>query len=201
MEDTGYKPVLHQCGTGFQPVESQVANLRHRGAGATGGETKVQFFALDTTPIITARPSADAQLRWLDEQLRRSDARWKIVFGHHPVYSHSWHGDEKIMIERVDPLLKKHRVDLYLAGHDHALELLKPSATGGGRDGAVNGVHYVISGAAGGPDKAYRIDWSDESYYAATLGGYVLLRAGKDELVIEFVRLDGRTQYAYTLRK
>ena len=154
--------------------------------------TTVQFFAIDTDPIDGRQRSAGDQLKWLDEQLERSEARWKIVFGHHPLYGHNPHrGDNRTMNAALEPLFTKHQVDLYLAGHDHALEMLEP----------VKGVNYVITGAAGGPDKAYPVEWTDESYYAATLGGFVLLRISKEELVIEFVRMDARTQYAHILTK
>jgi acid phosphatase len=151
--------------------------------------TRVQFFAIDSDPIENRRDEAAAQLAWLDSELGKSEARWKIVFGHHPLYSHGWHGTSRAMIDQLEPLFVKNGVDVYLAGHDHTLEMLKP----------VKGVHYVVTGAAGGPDKAYRVDWTDEAYYAATLGGFTYYRVSKDELVIEFVRLDGRTQYAHVL--
>jgi hypothetical protein len=41
----------------------------------------VQFFALDTDII------SEAQLLWLIQELDRSRARWKVVYGHHPIYS------------------------------------------------------------------------------------------------------------------
>lgn len=154
-------------------------------------DIRVQFFAIDTDPMVLERPVAGIQLAWLDTELAKSDARWKIVFGHHPLYTHGPHGRDEKMIAKLEPLFVRHHVDLYLAGHDHILEMLKP----------VKGVHYVISGAGAGPDKAYAVAWTDESFYASTLGGFVFMRISRDELVIEFVRLDGETQYAYTLQK
>ena len=65
----------------------------------------------------------------------------------------------------------------------------------------IHGVHHVISGAGGGADWAYNVLWTDESYYVATLGGFVYCRVSKNELVIEFVRLGGETQYAHVLLK
>jgi tartrate-resistant acid phosphatase type 5 len=152
---------------------------------------QVEFFAIDTTPIAKQQASVAGQLAWLDSALAKSQARWKIVFGHHPLYSHSRHGGSETMITALEGLFVKHKIDLYLAGHDHALEMLKP----------VKGVHYVISGGAGGPDKAYGIDWTEESFYAATGEGFVACRLSRDELVIEFIRTEGRTQYAHTLTK
>ena len=95
------------------------------------------------------------------------------------------------MIRHLQPLFKEHGVDLYIAGHDHMLEMLKP----------IQGVSYLVSGAAGGPNKAYEAHWTRNNYYAATNGGFVLIRVSADELVIEFVRLDARTEYAHVLSK
>lgn len=107
----------------------------------------VQLFAVDTTPV--EEPDRDpggamaAQRRWLDRALGASRARWKIVYGHHPVYSNGEHGGSAGELPRVKayllPLLLAHKVDVYLSGHDHDLEALEPEA----------GVHFFVSGGAG----------------------------------------------------
>jgi len=157
-----------------------------------GDGTNVQFFAIDSDPIRRQASDADAQLAWLDAELGKSDARWKIVFGHHPLYSHgATHGNNAAMIAKVGPLLTKHDVALYLCGHDHTLEMFKP----------IGGVYHVVTGGGGGPDIAYGIDWKDDDLYAATLGGFALFRVSGSEIVVEFVRLDGKTQYAHTITR
>ena len=66
------------------------------------------------------------QLVWLDSVLTVSRVRWTIVVGHHPIYSAtSKHGDTKELIVQVLPILTKHRVPLYVCGHDHVLQHLK----------------------------------------------------------------------------
>src|SRR6266545_966501 len=92
----------------------------------------VQFFALDTNEI------SEAQRLWLKEELEKSRARWKLVYGHHPIYSAGTHGDNKGLIGMLLPIFKQ-RADIYLAGHDHDLEHLKPEG----------GVHFFISGGGG----------------------------------------------------
>jgi len=159
-----------------------------------GDGTTVQYFAIDSDPILMQTTAARAQLTWLDQELGKSGARWKLVYGHHPLYSHVGRARElerKTMIAALEPIFTKHKVDVYLAGHDHTLEMLKP----------IIGVNYVISGGGAGPDKAYEVAWTNEAYYAATLGGFTVVRVGKKEIVIEFVRLDGKTQYAHTITK
>lgn len=154
-----------------------------------GEGASIQFFALDTNDL-GGRKGDEAQLAWLREELRQSQATWKVVFGHHPMRSHSKRAYNRDLIARLEPLLVEHGVCLYMAGHDHVLELVKP----------VKGVYHLVSGAGGGPSRAYRVSWSDESIYAATLGGFVWLRASADELVLEFCRLEGETEYAHVLR-
>jgi len=150
--------------------------------------TEIQFFALDTTPIDQGS-DVSGQLAWLDKALSESHATWKIAFGHHPVFSNGPHGGSAAMLAKVEPILATHRVDLYIAGHDHCLELFKP----------IHGVSYCVSGGGAAQDNAYALRWTDRVTYAATLGGFTYYRASREELVIEFVRLDGKTQYAQTL--
>jgi len=141
------------------------------------------------------KPEASVQLKWLDEQRQKSSATWKIAFGHHPLYSNGaiqrTNPEKDTMIKALEPIFVKHKIDLYFAGHDHSLEILKP----------IKGIHYVISGSGAGPSRAYNVNWTDESFYAATLGGFVLCRVSRNELLIEFVRIGGGTQYAHVITK
>lgn len=59
------------------------------------------------------------QAAWLDKQLMQSDARWRIVTMHHPIYSSGRDRDNRERREILLPVLLKHRVDLVLQGHDH----------------------------------------------------------------------------------
>jgi len=132
-----------------------------------------------------------AQLEWLDRSLAESGARWKIVYGHHPLYSHATaEGRYATMIERLEPILVRHGVDLYLAGHDHVLDMMKP----------IHGVYHVTSGGGSGDDEAYDVVQTDESYYAATGGGITFFRVTTDELVIEFLDLDGVARHTQVIR-
>lgn len=49
---------------------------------------------------------------------------WLLAFGHHPIRSHSHHGDSIDLLNDVDELLWKHGVDAYINGHDHDLQLI-----------------------------------------------------------------------------
>ena len=80
------------------------------------GCAKAQFVVLDTTPFLPRYRHSDGerlasvgeqaplgQLAWLRATLARSDAPWKCVIGHHPLYSGSpFHGGTpELSVQRV----------------------------------------------------------------------------------------------------
>src|SRR5215813_13703070 len=72
----------------------------------------VQFFAVDNINL------TEAELLWLDQELSKSQARWKLIYGHYHIYS-ATRGDNKELIEKLLPILEKNHVEIYLNGHDH----------------------------------------------------------------------------------
>lgn len=154
--------------------------------------TRLEFFAIDTEALRKGdENSRRSQLEWLDRALETSAARWKVVFGHHPPFTHGHHDGSGTIRRLVVPLLEEHGVDLFLGGHNHHLEVLTPK----------NGVEYVVAGAAGGPEKAYEIEWADDTVYTSTGGGYLAVLLSRRRLVLECVRLDGETDFAHVLEK
>lgn len=147
-------------------------------------DTNIQFFVLDTTAISRALEGASQQLRWLEAELTRSRATWKIVAGHHPMFTNVPDSDAKRCAEML-PLLARHGVALYIAGHAHALESLLPR----------EGVLQVVCGAGGGTDNPKEIDWGYDTEFAATRGGFTILTVTKQSLAVEFVRPNSKTQF------
>jgi hypothetical protein len=111
----------------------------------------VAFFALDTNAIVTElfRPLSEQQA-WLDAEMAKSDAPWKIVFGHHPYISNGEHGNAgsyigPLLIEPHTGATLKELVEesvcgkaqLYMSGHDHHREWLDKCDTA-----------FIVSGAA-----------------------------------------------------
>jgi 3',5'-cyclic AMP phosphodiesterase CpdA len=100
--------------------------------------TAADFYIIDTSPFQTAYYKTDEhkvvgqdtarQMRWIDSCITNSRSRWKLVFGHHPVYSSgSAHGKETGDMEaRFAAFFDKKGVDAYFCGHDHNFEHLKP---------------------------------------------------------------------------
>ena len=76
----------------------------------------------------------EKQYEWLEKTLQNSTSKWKIVFGHYPIYSNGSHGDTPQLQVYLLPLLKKYGVHLYLSGHDHSICHKQ------------DGVHCIVSG-------------------------------------------------------
>ena len=109
----------------------------------------VQFFALDTNR------NADwkNQVVWLEQELSRSDAPWKVVFGHNPFYSSGHYGVSQTLIKRFTPLFKQYNVQLYINGHDHHYE----------RTHAIDGTTYLTTGSGAGVRPVGRSQWTENS--------------------------------------
>jgi hypothetical protein len=141
----------------------------------------VQFFALDTDII------SEAQLLWLVDELDRSRAPWKVVFGHHPIYSEGQHEDNNLKIAQLLPVLRD-RADVYLAGHDHDMQHLKPE----GR------LHFFVAGSAG---KLRPIESGPRSLFAKSANGFAVVEADARTLTVRFVETSLTSPYAYTLTR
>ena len=142
----------------------------------------VQFFAIDSQA-----PSL-AQWLWLEEELNRSTARWKIVYGHHPIYSHGVHGDTPYLVRDLLPILRN-RADAYFAGHDHDLQHLKPE----------DGVHFFISGGGGAGIRP--ITTGPRSLFAKSSYGFAVLEADQDSLKVSYFDPDLQLLYDHAIRK
>jgi hypothetical protein len=85
---------------------------------------------------------------WLDESLASSTARWKIVIGHHPLWSTagSKFAQAQALRELILPTLCR-RADLYLAGHEHTLELHLDDCSQAAPGTGASPLLQVVSGA------------------------------------------------------
>jgi hypothetical protein len=96
--------------------------------------TRVQFFMVDTEWL------DDTQVAWLDRELGKSTARWKIPVFHRPIYtSGRYSRPARIFRSALEPVFIRHGVRVALSGHEHFYERTEPQ----------QGITYFISGAAG----------------------------------------------------
>ena len=75
----------------------------------------------------------------LERELKDSNAKWKIAYFHHPLYSSgAAHGSEIDLRTIIEPLFVKYGVSAVFAGHEHFYERIKPQ----------KGIAYFTSGGA-----------------------------------------------------
>jgi len=142
----------------------------------------IDFFVLDTDSLKQGK--GDEQLAWLTQELTQSKAQWKIVVGHHPIRSYGAHGEEKVMLQSVKPLLDKYGVQLYLCGHEHDLQCIKNPA---------DKFTCIISGGGGGSRST---SYGDYSLFAACNGGFCYAAATKDKVYFEW--LNPKSEVVFT---
>lgn len=95
----------------------------------------VDFFMLDTN----GNADWQRQISWLRTVLARSRAPWKVVVGHHPIYSSGLYGNDPQLAAKLSTLMRRYGVQLYINGHDHNYERSKP----------IDGITYLVVGGGG----------------------------------------------------
>jgi hypothetical protein len=127
------------------------------------------------------------QADWLAAELARPrTAPWLFVLGHHPVYSDGHHGDSEPLIRQVDPLLRRHKVDLYLSGHDHDMQHL---------EFAGHPTSFVVSGAGGA--RARPVTYRGRGQFGRAVYGFSHLELRRDRLTLRHVDANGVQIYAF----
>jgi len=150
---------------------------------------QAQFFALDTNwdYYRTIFGGGKKQREWLEGKLAQSSSRWKIIYGHHPVYSNGMHGDGLRMKSILRPELLKYKVDFYFSGHDHHLELIEK-----------DGMRYIISGAAG---KLRSVKPDKYTKYAKSTLGFAHMTLTQHEAKLRFIDYKARIIYEKVFKK
>ncbi|CAL4992699.1 unnamed protein product [Urochloa decumbens] len=165
------------------------------------------FFLVDTTPFIlhywnnskfdwrgvAPRDTYIANLlKDLEYALTESKAPWKIVVGHHPISSGCGHGNNTELEQLLLPVIKAHRADMYLNGHDHCLQRITS------RDSPLQ---FLTSG---GGSKAWAGKFkatSDKVEFLYDGQGFMSMRLTKTEAHLAFFDVAGSVLHCWGLTK
>jgi Calcineurin-like phosphoesterase len=94
----------------------------------------VEFFVLDSNYM------SPQQLAWLEDKLKSSNAKWKIAYFHHPMFtSAKYHGPDIDLRTQLMPRFTKYGVNAVWSGHEHVYEHLKPQG----------GINFFLVGNSG----------------------------------------------------
>ena len=156
--------------------------------------TTADFFYIDTSPMVesyrtnvhtrqeVATQDTEKQLAWFKAALASSKAQWKIVVGHHPIYSGGEHGDTPELIEKILPLLHEHKVQAYFNGHDHDLQHLQAGA-----------VNLFCSGAG---SQVRATTKTGHTKFAQSCSGFTTVNVQADQMSVRMIDNHGAQVYA-----
>lgn len=140
----------------------------------------IRFFVLETSSLVDPQsPTRAAQLAWLDRELAASKARWNIVYGHHNIYSAGRYPDNQVMIKDITPILKKHKVRLWINGHDHNYQRWAP----------IDGTTYLVCG--GGGATLYPILDRNRAAFAQSVHSFGIVEVYQDQILLTGVNSQG----------
>jgi acid phosphatase len=148
------------------------------------------FAMLDTTPYVLGRSrEAEEAIRTV---FATSTAQWRIAVGHHPILSSGWHGyfprEEVRRMREITPLLQANRVDLYICGHDHHMELVRGKPM------------FLVSGAGSDPIPPLMLRrqtvWPPEVRRERI--GFAVLEITRKEIRVRFYDEAGRLTFEHS---
>lgn len=134
-----------------------------------------------------------AQKRWLAKTLSDTDPsiKWKIVVGHHPMFtggSRTEGYDTKAIRSSLKPVLDRYGVDVYLTGHEHSLQHIKPAGK----------THHFISGAA---SEKTPVKLIEDQQMAASTYGFMLFSVNNDAIKVQTINDEGEIIYTTDIKK
>lgn len=119
---------------------------------------------------------------------KKLKCKWIFVYGHYHIFSNGYYGNYQIMIQRVLPLLKKYKVDVYFSGHDHNFQFLK-----------YDGIYFCVNGV--GAYKAhlnhYNPNIEVNMIYGNTNNGFLIHKINDKYLNLQFVNINNIVEFEY----
>lgn len=158
---------------------------------------------LDTAPLIdkyrnasTTYPDAcrqdrNRQLAWTDSVLNAATEDWVIVVGHHPIYAETPkdNSERTDLQTRLDPVLRKHKVDMYICGHIHNFQHIRVPDSD---------IDYIVNSSGSLSRKVKPIEGTQ---FCSPEPGFSVCSAGKKELTLRMIDKKGNILYTVSRKK
>ena len=168
-----------------------------------GDTASLLIVFVDTTPMIdkyrrdsldypdAGKQNLEAQLEWIDSTLAASEDTWKVVIGHHPVYAQTDKKEQERldMQERLNTILTRHGVDMYICGHIHNFQHI--------RDGKSD-VDYIVNSSA---SLARDVEPVDGTLFCSSEEGFSVMSVSAEEMNLYMLDCNGSVLYTVSRRK
>lgn len=165
----------------------------------TGSNETIEMFFMDSNPYqkdLLAAGSAYPELNgldtvyqdgWIENGLRNSTANWKLVVGHHPLYTCGVRKNQPQYMRKFEGLFNETHVDAYFCGHEHDLQVHKPQGT----------VTYFVSG--GGGNKRPIQTPFEFTHFAQSSLGFMVVEIMNGKMTVTSYNENGRVLHAESI--
>ncbi|MGS4346708.1 metallophosphoesterase [Myroides odoratus] len=163
---------------------------------------------MDTNPFIERYHKSDKysdlkeqdtakQLQWLEETLGNAgpEVQWKVVVGHHPMYSggkRNKNKDTQGFEQQFADFFDRHQVDAYICGHEHDLQIIKPKN------------RYTTQFLSGAASEVRPSGTMEHTIYAAAEPGFMTFSILDNTLTVQVVKADKENtavQFTHSIQK
>ena len=167
-----------------------------------GGE-EVLFLFIDTTPLEPDSHRGELKIKlekqdtlkqkhWIEKTLAdNAGAKWKIVIGHHPLYTA---GNRALNIpymrSSLEHIFERHKVDLYISGHEHHLQYYHPDE---------RYTHHFISGA--GSEANESLKPRGQVDFFAPIQGFMTFSVTPEKVLMQAINKHGEVLKKITIVK
>ena len=164
-----------------------------------GGNESVEMFFMDSNPYqkdLLAAGSTYQELNaldtvyqngWIENGLRNSSANWKLVIGHHPLYTCGMRKTQPQYMRKFEGLFNETHVDAYFCGHEHDLQVHKPTGC----------VTYFVSGG-GGNKRPIQAPF-DFTHFAQSSLGFMVVEITNSIMTVTSYNENGQVLHVETV--
>lgn len=109
------------------------------------------------------------------------------MIGHHPLFTAlgGHYHDQPDLIAALEPVLRRHRVPLYLNGHDHSMQYVE-----------MGGIAYATNGVG---SEIYDPGTPSRDGFCLGAHGFLATDVTRDAIALTFIDMDGKTRFAKTI--
>jgi 3',5'-cyclic AMP phosphodiesterase CpdA len=166
---------------------------------SAGGNESVEMFFMDSNPYqkdLLGAGSSYSELNaldtvsqngWIESGLRNSSADWKLVIGHHPLYTCGVRKNQPQDMRKFEGLFNETHVDAYFCGHEHDLQVHKPPGS----------VTYFVSG--GGGNKRPIQTPFDFTHFAQSTLGFMVVEIMGGKMTVTSYNENGQVLHLETI--
>tara|TARA_Y100000590_G_scaffold351997_1_gene404398 strand:+ start:3914 stop:4777 length:864 start_codon:yes stop_codon:yes gene_type:complete len=159
----------------------------------------VHFFVIDTNMDNLSDKEKKKQLRDMKRKIDKSNADWKIVYGHHTWKSVGGHGNANEELNNfLETLYHKTPFDLYMCGHEHNKQLINMKI-----DESI--LPLVVCGTGGKMYSEYinyeNLNKTDQLEFLSNNLGYAFVQTSKRIMELYFFDENNNQEFYYKIKK